>query len=442
MKNRIKNINKYIRADLDRALIVALVFSLPFERLPTFELYNVTVRFSLAIGLIIIIRTLYLLFSKKLKFNLKSYHKVIILFLVWIMLLIPESINIKRAVEVVAFTGFTIALALSVSQLFKSKYIKPIIYSIIISSLFVAAFGLYQYFGDIFGLPISVTGLRDRYTWSVFGFPRIQSTALEPLYLASYIFLPFSVALMLTIIKNKILSIKQSSILLFIYSFIIFLTVSRGGAYGLVAIVVLTALFSVFHKLSSPKKIILAIVLIIAGSLASLVLINYLNKPPSDFTAGKSGAGAYIKHIADTGLEGGDLRAQSRSVAISLIDSNKSSLVVGIGPGQFGPYVQNNTSIQGNWTIINNLTLELLLETGLIGLGLVLAFFVMIVLNGLKLAQTLKDKNTIIFLLVLCAFFIGQAIQYQTYSTLYIVHIWVAAGLLMGAIINGKKYQA
>ena len=47
----------------------------------------------------------------------------------------------------------------------------------------------------------------------------------------------------------------------------------------------------------------------------------------------------------------------------------------------------------------------------------------------------------------LMAYLIATAIQYQTFSTLYIMHIWVATGILLGVIslvqnkskTNGKQ---
>ena len=178
MNSRINKVTKYIRSDINRALIVALIFSLPFDRIPSFELAGISIRLSMLLGLIIIARTSYLLLTRNIKLSLNTQEKVILAFLFWIAIIIPESINITRAINIVIFSSFTILLGLSVAIIFKKSYIKPIIYSLFASALMAVAFAAYQYTGDIFGLPIAFTGLRDRYTWGVFGFPRVQAFSL------------------------------------------------------------------------------------------------------------------------------------------------------------------------------------------------------------------------------------------------------------------------
>jgi hypothetical protein len=47
-----------------------------------------------------------------------------------------------------------------------------------------SVFGIYQFFGDLIGIPSTFTLLREHYTKIVFGIPRVQGTAVEPLYFA------------------------------------------------------------------------------------------------------------------------------------------------------------------------------------------------------------------------------------------------------------------
>ena len=431
----------WIRSDIDRALLTALVFTLPFDRIPSIDVFGITIRFSLIFGSLIILRFCYLLFNKKIKFKLQLQEKLLLFFLIWIVLIIPESINLKRAVEVVAFNTFTVVTALSVAHLFKKKYIRPIIFALLISATGVVIFGFYQYVGDILGLPMSLTGLRDRYTWSVFGFPRIQATALEPLYLAAYLLLPLSVALSAYLSATQSLFKKSNRLLLlvFIFSLGIFMTVSRGGIYGMVVMIFAVVIFMLWKGLTNFKRAALSLAILVLAFIMSLLVINFINKPPSEFTKGSKGAGAYVAQIQDTGTdEGGDERAKSRQRALLVINENKSAIVLGIGPGQFGPYVQNNIKVDGHWTIVNNLTLELLVETGLIGLVLIVFFFAITIWKGLRVAITSKDRNITILVISMSGFLISQAIQYQTYSTLYVMHIWAATGLLLGLIATSS----
>jgi hypothetical protein len=436
MNSRINKVTKYIRSDINRALIVALIFSLPFDRIPSFELAGISIRLSMLIGLIIIARTSYLLLTRNIKLSLNTQEKVILAFLFWIAIIIPESINITRAINIVIFSSFTILLGLSVAIIFDKSYIKPIIYSLFASALMAVAFAAYQYIGDIFGLPIAFTGLRDRYTWGVFGFPRVQAFSLEPLYLASYMLIPFSVALALTLYsKQKVIGSKLSSLLVFLFSLTIFMTVSRGGIYGMVIATILGLSAAMIFRLTNLKRIGLIVSALVLSFIASLLIINYLNKPPSILTKGAKGTTAYVEQIKNTGIsDDGDERATARSRAVSLIRQNRLALAVGIGPGQYGPYIQNNKPTENGWTIINNLTLELILETGLIGLGLVCVYFALIFYKGLRIAMDSRDIGLSVLAAGICIYLISQAIQYQTFSTLYVVHIWVIAGLLMGII--------
>ena len=190
LKNSINNIFSWIKGDWNRALITALVFSLPFERIPSVDIYGITLRPSIFIGLAIISRFLYLILIKKKSFKIIGYQKLLIAFTAWLVLIIPESINFRRAFEVTAFNVYTIMLAFAVAYIFDKKYIKPIIFALFYSTVLICVYCLYQYIGNLFGLPF--TGLRERYSWEIFGFPRIQGASLEPLYLASYMSIPVS----------------------------------------------------------------------------------------------------------------------------------------------------------------------------------------------------------------------------------------------------------
>ena len=428
-------IKEYILEDVDRFLILCLVFSLPFDRIPSIDIFGVTIRFSIVFGLLIILRTIYLAINGRVKPALRPHEKLILIFIAWLVLIIPESINFKRAFTTVASNFFVVAVAFCIATIFNKKYLKPIIYSLFASATTAVLFGIYQYIGDVFGLPTTITGLRDRYTRDVFGFPRIQSFSLEPLYFASYLLLPFSVALGISLFqKQKIISSKICTSLLFLFSFGIFLTVSRGGIYGLVASVVFMMASALILKKTHIKKALSLLVVIIIAFGSSLLVTNYLNKPPSEFTNGKKGANAYVSQIKNTGLEDGDERAKSRAQALAIIKEDRTVLFLGIGPGQYGPYVQNNKQVDGSWTIVNNLVLELVVETGIVGLLSIAIFIVAIFYLGSKTAFTDKDTPIAILALSICGYLASQVVQYQAYSTLYVVHLWVAIGLLLALL--------
>ena len=73
-----------------------------------------------------------------------------------------------------------------------------------VSLAIVSIFGIYQFLGDlVLGLPTFLTGLRPQYTKAVFGYPRVQATAIEPLYFAGMLFWPMFLMILLLLNNLK-----------------------------------------------------------------------------------------------------------------------------------------------------------------------------------------------------------------------------------------------
>jgi O-antigen ligase len=306
--------------------------------------------------------------------------------------------------------------------------------ALLIGAILSSIFGLYQYFGDILGLPVQYTGLRDSYTYALFGFPRVQSTGLEPLYFASYLLLPTSIIVAIILTKTKLIRFTQKTTIatLILFSLLIFLTVSRGAIYGLVAMVMFMIAFTLFKKIGDAKKSALVILAVVIGFSISWLLINYLNTNPSQYFSQKRGAEVYTDQITNTTItESGDERAIARGKAIGLIKQQELSAMIGIGPGQYGPYVMNNQPDVNGWTIVNNEPLELILELGIFGFVIFATFALYIFIQALRLVP-LKDPLSSATLIGILGYLVAETIQYQSFSTLYITHIWVAIGLLIG----------
>jgi O-antigen ligase len=442
----IKNIKEFInksKTDIDQLLLGLLILSLPFERIPSFDVFGITIRLSLVVGAAVIARAIYLLLSKRTKLKFTFPIKILVALGVWMILIIPVSINYQRALQVVLFNLFVFAIALSVSVLYKKEYLKNLISLLFFVTIFICALAFYQFFGDIIGIPYEYTGLAERYTSGLFGFPRVQGASLEPLYFGSFMLIPTMIALALSLTqKNLITSRKVIYLLLFIFSTTIFITIARGAIYGFVVAIVVTSLIFLIKRLTSWKLVSLGLVTVILAFVASLIIVNYGSRIPVDLskTFGKRGAAAFTQQLTRTTLNDTDERAIARQQALDLLSDNKSALVLGLGPGQFGPYIQNNNKVDGGWAIVNNLTLELLVELGIVGLALVVVFFLSIVVQGFRQVGTKKPELlSSVVLAGLIGYLASQAIQYQGFSTLYVVHIWVVAGLIMGILYKVKK---
>lgn len=413
-----------------RYLLAALFLFLPFERIPSIDVGGVTVRLDLVIGLALIVIALWSLTRTRphLSRGVMVVLGLLGLFLIWSIALIPFSLNPSRALHVVVFTLFTVGLGLSSALLLRRDDVGAIVKATWIGAGIVGVFALYQYFGNILGVSNALTGLRPQYSWELFGFPRIQSTSLEPLYFAAYLLMPLS------LIGAFILEQRQRTwrlpLLLLLVSTCLFLTVSRGGYAGLIAALVALVVVGVWRRVTSWPAIATLLAIALLGFGISFLLISKINKPASLSAKKSTGAHSYTRQIQTTGLEGGgDERAQGRRLAVQLF---KSHPLTGVGPGNYGPAVQPPGSTI--WTIVNNEPLELLAETGAVGFtlfaGFALGLFVLALLalrrlDGI-LATTLHGA---------IAYLAALGVQYQTYSTLYIIQVWAGIGLALGLIL-------
>ncbi|MCC7288977.1 O-antigen ligase family protein [bacterium] len=431
------------RSDLDLALLCFLFFSLPFERIPSIQAGPVTLRLSLFAGAAVILRTAYLLATRKLQFKLDFPSALLLAFSIWIAVLLPLSLNLQRGAMVLIFTFFTIAVAFSIRQLYRPEHLKPILKSLAFSTAIVLAFCGYQYIGNLVGLPNWATGLRERYSWQVFGFPRIQGMSLEPLYLASFLILPFSLLFAWLVNKHKAVRSWYFGAALFAISCAIFMTVSRGGIVAALAAVGVISAVSVLWRVVSWKRLAVSVGLVLLGFAVGFLIVSVFNKLPENLrlTNGKRGSAALTNQLTKTGLEtGGDERSKVRGLATSIIKKSPRNFLIGIGPGQFGPYVQPNKQGGDGWWIVNNELLELWVEYGLIGLMLMGAFLLALCL---KLLTSIKSVRTQGFVAIaLLAFVVAEVIQYQTFSTLYIIHIWAGIGLGLGIASHAPELHA
>lgn len=417
-----------------------IVFFLPFERVPTYNVGGADIKINVILGFITLFAWLLALMfnSQKWRVNPSALTLPITLFIISLLLSLTQAFNLSRAIQVLIFTLFTIALSFLANSMIQSKEdLKKIIGVLFLSSLVAGAFGLFQFAGDVVGLPQSLTLLKEGYTSAVFGFPRVQAFSMEPLYFANYLIIPLSLLIAYFLAKVKF-SKKQEDKFWdkwianpwFIFALLVLLgvnfvlTVSRGGYLGLV-VVVLIYLFVFFRKVFSFRNIL---IMAVAGILVYWGVTYALSQ-------GQARASReFFGHVTLNDLYEGESiqgRLNTFEFAYSAFEKNP---VLGIGVGNYGPYAKHypvNTPKYG-WDIVNNQFIETLAETGLVGfIAFVLIFFVLLIrsLIAIRLTSDLFLKTTLIGL---TAAMVGILVQYNFFSTLYIIHIWVAVGLLAG----------
>jgi O-antigen ligase len=417
-------------------LLASLIFLLPFERIPSLPVSlfgtSVDVRLSFLVGLVLIGVVGYGVIKRQLSVSqqVRSTHLWLIGFFFSYGLSLLLSTDLKRALSVWCFTAFTALVGVAVGLAWEYRDQAGVRQALRISTWIVLAFGFYQYFGDIFGLSQSWTGLRDIYTKEVFGFPRIQSTGLEPLFYGNFLLIP------LFYFANRFLNnIEERPVLLIAIITQIVLTVSRGalfsGAVGLILILLLS-----FRHIAQWKKLQQQVGLIgltTLGVVLALLLTNVNNFRVfhRDTTVPTTSPAPVAVINQATNLTSQDDRVRNRTLAW---EAFKEHPWLGIGPGNFSAYAKERYvgyQASDGYVVVNNEALELLAEAGIVGFCLFLIFIATILwrLGWVWLRFSPKEAE---WAVVVFVYLVALAIQYQTFSTLYIMHIWVMIGIGMG----------
>jgi O-antigen ligase len=395
----------------------ALLFLLPYEHIPSMEVFGITVRLSSLVIIIFVLGVLPRLIASKKIFPLSVIDKSIIVFYVACLLSIFVAQDIGRALIVAELLGFVLMGYILVTRAYRQSFdYKKISSFLLAAAVTTAIFGLFQFFGDVFGLSQHVTGLLDRYTKIVFGFPRIQSVGMEPLYYANFLLLPIFV------LAARILSGKQSPnkwnlAMLTVILWVFVLTLSRGGFIGFFVglAVIIVGMIREKARWSAAGYFIAVVLAALALSYASI-----------RFASGMQGIKNFSSHAA---LAEG---AQESSSASPRIERYKEALrlftehpILGIGLGNYGVVNKFGRQPDGGYDIVNNQYLESLAETGIVGFGALVSVALLLIVNLWRHGFVHHDMTA----LVLLATLFGIGVQYNFFSTIYILYIWVVIAL-------------
>ncbi|PIW37217.1 MAG: hypothetical protein COW24_01330 [Candidatus Kerfeldbacteria bacterium CG15_BIG_FIL_POST_REV_8_21_14_020_45_12] len=400
-----------------------IAFFLPFERIGSYDMGGVTIRPSQVTALLTMLSaTMYFLGRKR--FNLPSLPILAPLGVFVIAQLIGLLVapNLERAILVTVFTWFTFGISLLVPTLIRTKAdVRSVLKWMFAALLIVGLFGIYQFLGDLAGLPPELTGLRELYTKDILGFPRVQSTALEPLYYANYLLIPLSILLAFFFSREKSFHPLWVVSLFGLGVVNMALTVARGGyiAFAVSCAIIVVYFFFQLKLITWRNLWYIFLVGVLALGIASQAVgVDVIQEQ-------------FLSHVTD--LFGGasyNERAEMFDVAyVAWLDHP----IFGIGSGSFGPYESAHpyTVPEHGWRIVNNEYLEVLAENGAVGLTALIVIFLIVIVRSVKAVTRAEDPFIKAALVGLCAAFIGILVQYNTFSVLYIVHIWFAVGLLV-----------
>lgn len=400
--------------------LLALIFFLPFERIPTLELNGFTLKINHLIGILLIVFFVLELAFKKRRVAPTGTGVLVGLLIFSFSLSFLESQLSLRSLIFFGLDLFVMLIFLITSQLIDSKEKLQKVQKVILITLGVSLlFAFFQFIGDMVGLPAVVTGLDPGYTKAVFGFPRMQGFSREPLYLGNLLLLGAGFCAASWLNKKEFRYFYVFGLALLAG---ILMTMSRGAILGLMFFGLM--LFIVrWRSFITAKNITYFSLLALSGAIALGVGFSILGQ---DLWQKFSG------HIAIADLTFGE-STQGRLMAYSkALDAWRESPYVGIGLGNYGAFTADY-----NWDspkvadIVNNEYLELLAESGIIGLAAFQVFLIYIFWRSWLAYRTARDAEIKNYLLALSLAMIAILFQYNFFSTFSILHIWVGLGILV-----------
>ncbi|EKD57095.1 MAG: O-antigen polymerase [uncultured bacterium] len=404
--------------------VTSLIFFLPFERIPSIDIGSMNLKVNQILGGVTLISwILSLIFNKrKIMPNILAWS--IIVFLTICFISLSQSGYLPRSLTVYIFIIFTILISLPVYNLIDSKEkLQKIIRIIFYSSLVVGIFAIWQFLGDLAGLPTYLTGLRDAYTKHVFGFPRVQAFSNEPLYLANFLLLPLGLSISLFL--GKIYPIKKSIFftLIIILILSLSLTVARSGYIGFI-VMLLIILFVKFKKVFTTKNILIISSIIIIACGGTYWFLSRSETGSLD---------RFITRITLQDISQGDSTIGRINTYERALSYWQESPLIGIGIGNYAMRSKDYPPADEmkDWDIVNNEYIEILTETGVLGLASFIIIFMVLLWRSVLAYYRTNDELIKSIILGLSAALVAVLIQYNFFSTLYIVYFWVLVALIV-----------
>jgi hypothetical protein len=411
---------KQSRSFFDVALFL-LFISLPFERLLTWDVAGFTVKLPYIMGGILLIAALVKLCQNREKITLTLPDYFLFAFVVWSYLTTIWSIDRTKTLIVSSMFLFMALIYLAIKNYANSTQLRSYIRIFTYLGVATAIFSFWQFFADGFGLSPHLTGIGPAYVHSLFGFTRVQSTFFEPGFFANFLLIPLFLSIYLYIEEKKTTLLWS----LLVIGLAFFLTLSRGAFVAFVISAILLLVVTIWSKNVEKVKDCTKPVLTIITSFILAILCVFI-------VAGSSGVKNYFLQIKNSGdvvqydeKWGEELMVRGYTIKVAMNHWREHRLL-GIGTGAFGtlPEFAEVTAKGNARQTVNSLYPEILVEEGLVGLLLFLAFL----LTTLANIFTLKKENylNLFFFAIILAIYV----QYASFSTLYLVYIWVFLGIV------------
>ena len=302
----------------------------------------------------------------------------------------------------------------------------------------------WQIIADALGIPPAFTGLPAMYAGDVFGIARPTAFSLEPQFYGSILLIPLLWAawniflhsknlrlyyivfissltmLVLTLSRGALLAALGGLVILLAYTRPSFVTYLKFVAFGVTSIalalcIVFTAGLLRKDTISGREAVAKTINQLSLGTIdISPPAISH--STPATDTPPRPAATSpgYIKSSTTS-------RLTMTDSALQLWSQTPHSLLFGVGVGGFGSALANKDPSKPIGSIVGNYYVEMLVETGLVGLLLFICFLVLLLWSVYRKKQWLLFSLAGAFL-IQWLFFSGNA---------NIIHVWVIYGLCL-----------
>ena len=427
--------------------ILAIVFLIPiyfafiYKDYSVFSLDKIAV-FRILVEILIILSLTKLAINKKLSiFIRKKYLLIVLLFFLTAIIATLFSVDSHNSFwgsywrQQGLFTYFHyflffIIIAININ---KKEKIERIINVILLSSFFVAIFGITQWLG------------LDNFPWHkkvpIGG--RITSTMGQPVFLGNYLVLVSFLTVYKIIIVKQFLKRFSLILLLFLQILCLIFTYTRGAWLGFI-FGILLSVFLYFFLIKKEKIIktiskLIIIVLIIFFSILAIVNIN----PDCHFSKFFA---SRVKSITD--FKAGSLAMRVKYWEASL-DAISKSPIIGYGfenqQQVFVSYYQPDWSI---YETINstpdkahNELLELLLTGGALLAFSYLFIIISIFVKGIKTINNLDKQNRLLCFFFFVSFFSYQFALLSSFSVIETnIYFWLYLAIIL-IIFNNYKQE-
>lgn len=427
--------------------IVLMAFFLPFERIPSLDFAGFTFKINHFVGALTFIFWLLAVVLNRRKIAPNPLAiPLLLMFFFFLLSGITADNQFRQWTVYISLLIMLVLYLATVNTVTSERVVRWLVNAIFLAASLMAVIGIYQFFADLAGFPVELTGLDPGYTKVVFGFPRVHAFSKEPLYYANYLFIPLGLALALFFSKAEAAKqavrtsgetwLQQMSgrlsgpwllpvIILLLVNF--FLTLSRGAYISAVPFAVIFLLFYA-RRIITVRNIVLGALVLIISVTAVYNILESVSPDALDRFLGHAQLEDVL--VAKQG-ESGFGRLQAFGQAIEAWETRP---LTGIGLGNFGPYVEYYPveAPSSGWDIVNNEYLETLAETGILGIASLFLILGVILVRSYRAYKYSNSEYLRAVLIGLTAAFVAIFTQYNFFSTLYIIHIWVLFGLLIG----------